>query len=92
MFPGFGFIVGVNIADRNAREIVFRNIPVEIGYVVVVSLFVHLFFASRLRRFPSELRLPFVNHRWMLNLVVSVIAWCARPSRSASNSLQSPTN
>ncbi|HEX4408264.1 MAG TPA: hypothetical protein VH206_05780 [Xanthobacteraceae bacterium] len=44
LLPGVGFIVGVNLADKNVREVVFRNTPAEIGYVVVISLAVHLFF------------------------------------------------
>jgi|GEM_PF-3760597 hypothetical protein len=45
LLPGVGFIAGVNFADKNVREIVFRNTPAEIGYVVIVSVFVHLLFA-----------------------------------------------
>jgi hypothetical protein len=45
ILPGVGFVVGVNFADKNVREIVFRNTPAEIGYVIVVSLVVHLAFA-----------------------------------------------
>lgn len=44
LLPGVGFIVGVNFADKNVREIVFRNTPAEIGYVVFVSVVVHLIF------------------------------------------------
>lgn len=42
LLPGVGFVVGVNFADKNVREIVFRNTPAEIGYVVFVSVVVHL--------------------------------------------------
>jgi hypothetical protein len=45
LLPGVGFVTGVNLADKNVREIVFRNTPAEIGYVIVVSLVVHLAFA-----------------------------------------------
>jgi hypothetical protein len=45
LLPGVGFVVGVNFADKNVREIVFRNTPAEIGYVLVISLIVHLSFA-----------------------------------------------
>jgi hypothetical protein len=45
LLPGVGFIVGVNIADKNVREIVFRNTPAEIGYVIFISLVVHLVLA-----------------------------------------------
>lgn len=31
LLPGVSFIVGVNIADKNVREIVFRNTPAELG-------------------------------------------------------------
>ncbi len=45
LLPGIAFIVGVNIADKNVREIVFRNTPAELGYVIAVSLAVHLVLA-----------------------------------------------
>jgi hypothetical protein len=45
LLPGVAFIVGVNFADKNVREIVFRNTPLEIGYVIFISVFVHLIFA-----------------------------------------------
>jgi hypothetical protein len=45
LLPGVAFIVGVNFADKNVREIVFRNTPAEIGYVIFISVFVHLIFA-----------------------------------------------
>jgi len=45
LLPGIGFIVGVNIADKNVREVVFRNTPAELGYVIFVSLVVHLVIA-----------------------------------------------
>jgi hypothetical protein len=45
LLPGVGFIVGVNFSDKNIREIVFRNTPAEIGYVISVSLIIHLVFA-----------------------------------------------
>jgi hypothetical protein len=45
LLPGVIFIVGVNIADKNVREIVFRNTPAELGYVIVTSLAVHLLIA-----------------------------------------------
>jgi hypothetical protein len=45
LLPGIGFIVGVNTADKNVREIVFRNTPAEFGYVIFVSVIVHLVFA-----------------------------------------------
>jgi hypothetical protein len=44
LLPGVGFVVGVNLADKNVREVVFRNTPAEIGYVIVISLAVHLFY------------------------------------------------
>lgn len=44
VLPGIGFIVGVNFADKNVREIVFRNAPAEIGYVISISMLVHLGF------------------------------------------------
>ncbi len=45
MMPGFAFIAGVNVTDKNIREIVFRGTPAEVAYVVAVSLVVHLAFA-----------------------------------------------
>lgn len=45
LLPGVGFVIGVNIADKNVREIVFRNTPAEVSYVIVVSLVVHFVFA-----------------------------------------------
>ncbi|MEJ1970324.1 MAG: hypothetical protein WDN03_17105 [Rhizomicrobium sp.] len=51
LLPGVGFIVGVNFTDKNVREIVFRNTPAEIGYVIAVSLVVHLLFAWLFSRF-----------------------------------------
>lgn len=35
---GIGFIVGVNLADKNVREIVFRSAPAEIGFVISISM------------------------------------------------------
>lgn len=40
--PGFAFIAGVNLIDKNIREIVFRGTPAEIAYVVAISLVVHI--------------------------------------------------
>jgi membrane protein YqaA with SNARE-associated domain len=51
LLPGVGFIVGVNFADKNVREIVFRNTPAEIGYVVFISVVVHFLLASIWRGF-----------------------------------------
>jgi len=48
MMPGFAFIAGVNITDKNVREIVFRSTPAELAYVVTISLFVHLESDSKL--------------------------------------------
>jgi hypothetical protein len=45
LLPGVGFVIGVNFADKNVREIVFRNTPAELGYVIVVALVVHLLIA-----------------------------------------------
>jgi hypothetical protein len=45
LLPGVGLVVGVNFADKNVRETVFRNTLAEIGYILVVSLVVHLFYA-----------------------------------------------
>jgi len=42
LLPGVGFIAGVNVADKNVREIIFRNTPAEIGYVILISVVVHL--------------------------------------------------
>jgi hypothetical protein len=42
--PGFAFIAGVNITDKNVREIVFHNTPAEVAYVVAVSIIVHFVF------------------------------------------------
>jgi hypothetical protein len=42
MMPGFAFIAGVNVTDKNIREIVFRGTPAEIAYVVAISLLVHM--------------------------------------------------
>jgi hypothetical protein len=39
--PGFVFIAGVNVTDKNVREIVFRGTPAEVAYVVAVSLMIH---------------------------------------------------
>jgi hypothetical protein len=44
LMPGFTFIAGVNITDKNIREIVFRGTPAELAYVVTVSLIVHWIF------------------------------------------------
>jgi hypothetical protein len=41
MMPGFAFIAGVNVTDKNIREIVFRGTPAEIAYVVAISILVH---------------------------------------------------
>ena len=41
LLPGVAFIIGVNSADKNVREIVFRNTPAEISYVIFVSLIIH---------------------------------------------------
>lgn len=46
LIPGFAFIAGVNITDKNIREIVFRGTPAETAYVVVVSLIVHTAFLA----------------------------------------------
>jgi hypothetical protein len=46
MMPGFAFVAGVNISDKNVREIVFRGTPAELAYVVTVSLIVHLAFSG----------------------------------------------
>jgi|SRR5208337_5662386 len=46
MMPGFAFIAGVNITDKNIREIVFRGTPAELAYVVAISLLVHCVFAE----------------------------------------------
>jgi hypothetical protein len=51
ILPGIGFIVGVNLADKNVREIVFRNAPAEFGYVIIVSLVAHLIFAWAFKSF-----------------------------------------
>jgi hypothetical protein len=45
MMPGFAFIAGVNVTDKNVREIVFRGTPAELAYVVAVSLIVHCGFS-----------------------------------------------
>ena len=45
LLPGIGFIAGVNYADKNVREIVFRNTPSEIGYVIIVCVVIHFVFA-----------------------------------------------
>lgn len=45
MLPGFMFVTGVNLTDKNIREIVFRGTPAELAYVIAVSLIVHLIFA-----------------------------------------------
>lgn len=45
LLPGIAFIAGVNFADKNVREIIFRNTLAEIGYIIIVSIFIHLLFA-----------------------------------------------
>jgi hypothetical protein len=44
LMPGFAFIAGVNVTDKNVREIVFRGTPAELAYVVAVSVIVHFLF------------------------------------------------
>lgn len=46
LLPGIGFITGVNLRDKNVREVVFRSAPAEIGYVIAISMIVHLVFAA----------------------------------------------
>jgi hypothetical protein len=46
LMPGFAFIAGVNITDKNVREIVFRGTPAELAYVVAISLIVHTVFMA----------------------------------------------
>jgi hypothetical protein len=41
LMPGFVFIAGVNLTDKNIREIVFRSTPAEIAYVVAIALIIH---------------------------------------------------
>ncbi len=47
LMPGFAFLTGVFITDKNVSEIVFRTTLTELAYVGAISLTVHtLFFAS----------------------------------------------
>jgi hypothetical protein len=46
LMPGFAFIAGVNITDKNVREIVFRGTPAELAYVIAISLIVHTVFMA----------------------------------------------
>jgi hypothetical protein len=46
LIPGFAFIAGANLSDKNIREIVFRNTPAELAYVIVISLVVHFVFIA----------------------------------------------
>jgi hypothetical protein len=46
LMPGFAFIAGVNVTDKNVREIVFRGTPAELAYVVAISLIVHTAFLA----------------------------------------------
>jgi hypothetical protein len=41
LMPGFAFIAGVNLTDKNIREIVFRSTPAEVAYVVAIALIIH---------------------------------------------------
>lgn len=67
LIPGFAFIAGVNITDKNLREIVFRGTPAEIAYVVAVSLVVHWAFT-----------LPHVASVDPSRLVESYMSWYQR--------------
>ena len=74
LLPGIAFIVGVNIADKNVREIVFRNTPAELGYVIAVSLAVHLLLAIFVAVVTSTLVciLPLNTPRFLSSFVNSV--------------------
>jgi hypothetical protein len=46
LMPGFAFIAGVNVTDKNVREVVFRGTPAELAYIIAISLIVHTAFMA----------------------------------------------
>jgi hypothetical protein len=77
LLPGIGFIAGVNFADKNLREIVFRNTPSEIGYVILVSAVIHLLFSPIPYLNAAQLYVEFHN----ISIVKSEVAF--HPVRAA---------
>jgi hypothetical protein len=65
MMPGFAFVAGVNISDKNVREIVFRGTPAEFAYVVAISLIVHLAFST----IPLQTKISIANRQISLDAV-----------------------